>query len=139
MRLAGVSAPYDKDIHLYGAIGSKKVWNVNPLAGTGSDNVDFLPKQGAPLSDEALEGPHSAPHFVQLHTTLLTPIDLQIISGYVWIDSRYRAAARSNREQLAAQTAADREVRLREIQALPLVDQATAMAELDRTCSSYSS
>jgi hypothetical protein len=43
----GVSAPYDKDVHRYGAIGSEKVWNVSPLAGTGSDNADFMAKQGA--------------------------------------------------------------------------------------------
>jgi hypothetical protein len=37
-------------------IPTEKVWNVNPLASTGSDNDDFLAKMGGPLSDAALEG-----------------------------------------------------------------------------------
>jgi hypothetical protein len=45
----GVPAPYEKDVSRYGAIASEKIWNVNPLAGTGSDNVDFMAKQGAAL------------------------------------------------------------------------------------------
>jgi hypothetical protein len=136
----GVSAPYDKDVHRYMAIGSEKVWNVNPLAETGSDNVDFMAKQSAPLSDEALEA-----NLSQFLGTPVRPVTYDALDPYRSGDhlrarhdgqqavQRYRATAQADRERLAAQMAADREIRARNIQTLPAADQAAALLELDRT------